>query len=279
MTTKKDIFYPFIIILSYINTFLLITYQRLRIKDFNSNKNIIINLWGEVFRIPLNHRLPLYSYLYNNYSTNLRGVSSYIGNKYKRFTAIDVGANVGDSAILIRQGSNSKIVCIEGDRVYVDILKLNLNDKPGIKIYNLFVGEKKSNLNGILNRKEGTGYLNIGKSDGFDGKIIRGSKKIISESKPIIFFEFYESMYASVGDSTYEVIKYLYKMGYKSFLIYDNFGTLLRSLRMKSNVNKHSFNKIFNYEGNSYYDLVAFHNVDLGLYDYSLENEIEFFKK
>ena len=294
-------------IIGYMNGRILVIYQKLRTKDFASDKKITINLWGEVVKIPINHRLPLYSFLYKNYSTNLRRMSAYINSKYKNFTAIDVGANIGDSAILIRQGSNASIVCVEGDKKYVEILKSNLSKKKKIKIINAFVGEKASTFKGALSKKDGTGYLdtnhagvklkiqtldkivntNIGNkikllkidTDGFDGKVIRGALRIILQNNPIIFFEFHESMYASTGDSTYKVLKYLHGMGYGSFLIYDNFGKLLRGLRIKLTLKRYAFDKMFTYVGENYYDIVAFHDSDLDLYRHSLKSERKYFNK
>lgn len=307
MTNNKDIFYPFLKIPSYINTFLLITYQRLRTKDFDSNKNITINLWGEMFRIPINHRLPLYSHLYKNYSTNLRRVSSYIGNKYPKFTAIDVGANIGDSAILIRQGSDAKIICIEGDKNIINILRKNLRGINNIRIFNIFVGDKITTRGSFVVNNYGTGNINFlnGKksvpiytlddsikkekdddikllkidTDGFDERVIKGASRIIMKNKPIMFFEFDEKLYKKAGCSTYETLIYLYKKGYVNFMVYDNFGNFLQGIPMSKIVSKNMFNKVFDYKDKEYYDLVGFNKIDTDLYKHALDNEERYFEK
>lgn len=307
MMNSKNISHPLVKIISYINTVFLIIYLKFRKNGFISNKKIIINLWGEVVEIPINHRLPLYSYLYKNYSKNLLRISRYITHKYINYTAIDVGANIGDSAILIRKGSEADIFCVEGDRKFVKILRSNLKSMSNVKIINTFAGEKTGVFKIALKKDNGTGHLaadrssrktivqpldNIvkvsGKSkikllkidtDGFDGKVIRGSKNIILKDKPVIFFEFDQKQYGAMGDSTYEVLGYLYRKGYVGFMVYDNFGNLLRGLRLKSFVSESTFNSIFDYKYGDYYDLVAFHRIDYDLYKYSFNSEKNIFKR
>lgn len=293
--------------LGVINKLFLINYLRFRSNDFPSQKRITVNMWGENIILPLNHRLPLYSYLYKNYSTNLRRLSCYLGYRLGKFVAVDIGSNVGDSAILIRQGSGARIVCVEGDKKYVEILRSNLKDKEHIQIIQAFVGEKDTFIKGELVKVEGTGSIDtkntnvktrvstldkiISKlkinnikllkidTDGFDGKVLRGARSTILRNKPVIFFEFDQGMYKKAGDSTYEVLKYLYKMNYHNFLVYDNFGKLIRGVVMEHFLNRKDFSKIFNHKDLNYYDLVAFHKVDTELYKYALRKEMEFYRR
>lgn len=202
-------------LISRINTYALVLYQRIRFRDFYSNIKVLINLWGEQIVIPIYHRLPLYTHLYKNYSTNLKRISSYINFKYQKFVAIDVGANIGDSAILIRKGSNANILCIEGDKIFIEFLRKNLKNRTGIKILNTYVGDKNMVLEGKINNSDGTARIELGKdntkikiqkiddliktsgktkikllkidTDGYEGKVIRGSTKIISSYKPVLF--------------------------------------------------------------------------------------------
>jgi hypothetical protein len=86
-------------------------------------------------------------------------------------------------------------------------------------------------------------------------------------------------MYEKVGDSTYEVLKYLYEMKYHAILVYDNFGKLIRGVKMERLLSHNAFGAIFNYKDVNYYDLVAFHKKDTELYKYALRKEIEFFRR
>ena len=80
-----------------------------------------------------------------------------------------------------------------------------------------------------------------------------------------------------MGDSTYDVLKYLYEMNYHTFLVYDNFGKLIRGVKMEHLLSHNAFRKIFNYKNVNYYDLVEFHKTDTELYKYSLIKEMKFF--
>lgn len=300
-TIKKTVNFP-ILFISHLNTHVLLTYQKFINIDIKNNLILPVFLWGEVIRIPVNHRLLLYSHLYKNYSTNLRRVSSYIGRKYKSFCAIDVGANIGDSAILIRQGSNPSLICIEGDNRYASLLHTNLKSYTKTKILEVFVGERKTSVKASVVTNFGTGTIsynsdalldvdcldNIIKTkksikllkidtDGYEYSIIKGSKKLISSHKPVLFVEFDRNRYKLHGESDFDFITKMYNWGYKYFLIYDNFGKLIQGYHMKKPLQIKDFKKMFNYKKADYYDLVLFTGNDVDLYNLSLKEEREYF--
>lgn len=282
------------IILALVNKFL----------KFSSEKIIKINIWEKDMYIPIFHPLPLYSFLYKNYSTNLGRISSYINHKYARFTAVDVGANIGDSATLIRKYSEADIICVEGDKTYLKVLKINLANISKAKILNTFVGDKNGEVVGELDSDNGTASIDTTKSsavtklktldsiivskkikllkidtDGFEAKVIRGAKDIVLVNKPVIFFEFDRKSYEKTGESDYKTLNNLYKSGYTMFLVYDNFGNLLSEMILKNHISKPNFQNKFNYKKVYYYDIAAFHKSDVDLFKYSLTKERKYFKK
>jgi FkbM family methyltransferase len=49
-------------------------------------------------------------------------------------TVLDVGANVGDSALQILDAVDARILCVEGDDFYLDFLDLNVGEDPRVTI-------------------------------------------------------------------------------------------------------------------------------------------------
>lgn len=54
--------------------------------------------------------------------TELGRVAARIWRKYPQMVAVDVGANIGDTASIIRSGCPAPIICFEGDRTYEALL-------------------------------------------------------------------------------------------------------------------------------------------------------------
>ncbi len=67
-------------------------------------------------------------------------------------------------------------------------------------------------------------------TDGFDFSIIKASADIISASRPVLYFEYDLAFKPNAEAEAIEAIKTLLEIGYKHFLIYDNFGNYLISL-------------------------------------------------
>lgn len=66
--------------------------------------------------LPPRHKLDLYQHLYHNYDKKLPLISKRIKEKYAEMTIIDVGANIGDTAVALRNIIDSPIICVEGNK-------------------------------------------------------------------------------------------------------------------------------------------------------------------
>jgi len=101
------------------------------------------DLDGRTIRLPLSHSLPLFRRVYPQYATNLTRLVSACGRKYPDLRVIDVGANGGDSAVLIKNGWDCPILCVEGDSRFHALLQANVAALKGVELANVFVGKSR----------------------------------------------------------------------------------------------------------------------------------------
>ena len=211
-----------------------------------------------IIKLPKEHKLPDYQLVYKNYDKKLKNIIESIEKFTNKGTIIDIGANVGDTTGYMRSFSTSKIICVEGDDVYLKYLKKNMKMLPDIRIYTAFISGRNSNTNYDIVRTNGTAKLEQSNNkissdihfivlseilkenniqpvflelikidtDGFDFDIILANEHIIKEYKPNLYFEYDICFNQSDDLDSLNVIKLLESFGY-GFVIYDNYGNLM----------------------------------------------------
>lgn len=289
-----------------INTLKVIVYHLFNKKlIFKGNETTSVILWNKKISIPVSHPLPLYSLIYHNYSTNLYRIAGYISKSYPSSIFIDVGANIGDSVVLIRKACENKIYCVEGNTEYLKLLRENSNKYKNISIVNKFLGEKDEEIFAVLNNNLGTGSINIsGKdkklklkcldsvfqniqnikllkidTDGFDSKIIRGGKKMIRSNKPLIFFEFDDNILKINNEKGIGLINFLIDNKYKYYIIYDNFGNYISSLTLGEYISSKKYLRLFDFNKYTYFDILSLHKDEKELFLEIDKNEKKFLRK
>lgn len=215
--------------------------------------------------LPASHQVLEYKRSYHLYDTALSKIAAVIREKYPDIHAIDIGANVGDTAALIRESAEIPVLCIEGDPLALPFLKENaLGLGAGIEIEPSFVGVggmtvdlgSASNLgfnaslvagrgkqgsvrlhplSAILEAHPRFGRSKLLKTDteGFDFEILRHSMSFIREVKPVIFLEYAPQFRPDEPLGGIRMLKQLIEVGYSDFIYYDNFGNLLTCVEAK----------------------------------------------
>ncbi|HEY9615487.1 MAG TPA: FkbM family methyltransferase [Microcoleaceae cyanobacterium] len=214
--------------------------------------------------LPPDHPLDRYQENWRRYDTALGYIAQTIFQKYVDSTAIDIGANIGDSAALIRSFADISVLCIEGNPEFLEYLEHNAATIGRIEIATCFVGQdgevvdleqlvsergtasittlptveqplwfvEMHSLNSILQRYpqfQATKLLKID-TDGFDFSILQASVEILSTLQPILYFE-YDISFNPQGESeALAAIQSLLAIGYRHFIVYDNFGNYVISL-------------------------------------------------
>ena len=111
---------------------------------------IRLNFRGSELRFPFSHTLFINQRLYPNYDMQLHKIASYIRSKTGNLCMIDVGANIGDTAILTNM-PQAQFLLIEGEKKYASLLQENIQSYYGANsIKNLQEISPKSSISGQL---------------------------------------------------------------------------------------------------------------------------------
>lgn len=263
--------------------------------------------------LPRNHALPYYQSRWKRYDTALGRIASAVFSKYGNSYAVDIGANVGDSAALMCKYRPASILCVEGSSEYTSFLEENatLLQPSQIFIEKAFIGETNSFIDRsqIVSTGAGTSKIiptqpdtlsdhrsqnekveiitfatllerwpQFSKSkivkidtDGHDFRIIKSSVGKLSAMTPAIFYECSVFDSQNGANEAISVFNTLIGIGYRHFMVYDNFGNYMIHLS-NSDIQKFidlTIYLIFARPGNTiihYYDICAFHESDADLF-------------
>ncbi len=289
------------------------TELRHMIRPIRSAKSVAKKIAGKVWkrydtigayriRLPVNSRLPMYKRAFKLQDTPLGDVARVVRAKYPDLHAIDIGANVGDTAALIRKAGEIPVLCIEGDSELLSILAENAAVMgAGIVVEKSFVGAegqavdpalivdrgrnaslkaaiqdegsiKLRSLRSILEDHPEFSQAKLLKTDteGFDFDILRQSLDFIHGSKPVIFFEYDPGLRPAESRAGLDTIGALIEAGYSDFIYYDNYGNFLihaKAQQLDILTDLHNYlasNRAFG-AAVYYFDVCAFHEQDADL--------------
>jgi len=202
--------------------------------------------------IPPNYTLPQNQKSFKLYDRFLPVLAKNISSDK---IIIDVGANIGDTAIAIIQQCENPIICIEPSDIFFPYLESNLkliapNEFSRVKTIKKLVGTGL--ISGKLNHTVGTASIKVAENtdmvthieldkliddisnvlllkvdtDGFDFDVIKSAEKILTNSEPILYWEneiLEEFQYKGYN----ELYTLLQCKGYKYLYVFDNFGNLI----------------------------------------------------
>ena len=216
--------------------------------------------------LPHDHMLDAYQERYRLYDWALGELAPLLLEKYPDATAIDIGANIGDTAALLCRKRDIPVLCIEGHPHFAAYLRRNLQRLPGgIEFAECLIGSDAGSLPvQTLMSHHGTAGLGIpatpddgsgeripvrpladilrehprfqrarllkSDTDGSDFAILTSSLDVLRETRPVLFFEYDPTLRMDGAKSARETISALVKAGYRQFLVYDNFGHFMGSV-------------------------------------------------
>ena len=224
---------------------------------------------------------PLIEVYRNNPSFNgeLTRIVSKIQFKYKYLSCMDIGANCGDTASLIKTcNEDIEIICIEGDSSTFEYLKNNCNQFSKIHIYNKYLGERDETImvnvekkgwnstivkgeNGLTKLKIITldHLINVNNSidiekykflkidtEGFDTIIVRGCTEYIKKAKPVIYLEYNRHNMTTIKENGLDTILALTKYGYDTILFFDDNGRFMVDLKLDNITTIQQLNRYIN---------------------------------
>ena len=270
----------------------------------HNDPTVTYRLCGYRLKLPASHDLPYFLKIHDQYEQNLKRICDYVAFTYPEMTAIDVGANVGDTAVLMRQAGLFPILCVEGNPDFYRFLEVNVGNLPGMDLYLGLVGFADQTVQGGLQACSGTARFVPGAgnqvqtvslqslverfpkfarprfikidTDGWDCQILASSLSFLQEKTPVLYFE-YDPFLMKSPEEGLNCLKSLEEIGYRYALIYDNLGHYLGGSDLRMRENLEDWDLYFSgRRGLTYGDLAVFHQKDEDLYRRARQQERDY---
>jgi FkbM family methyltransferase len=247
---------------------------------------------GIELRLPLSHELPRFRSIFPEYAQNLGRLAAAVAREHPGSGVLDVGANVGDSAAIVRARCDAPVLCVEGGDRFFELLSRNAEVIGGVSVEHALVGAEPATISGELVSARGTAGIRAGTrplrlerietilerhpefpsprlvktdTDGSDLAIVSGHLDLWARLRPVLFLE-YDPAFAVEGVDPVGFFGRLAAIGYERLLVWENTGEYLGSLPLADRASVLDLHA--RYEGwNSerYADIALFHRDDLGL--------------
>jgi FkbM family methyltransferase len=200
--------------------------------------------------LPLSHELPFYRNDYPEYGEAVGRVAAQLGGPL-----IDIGANVGDTAAVLRARADAPILCVEGDEAFFQLLATNAAQLGDVELERAFVDAPPR---GRVERARGTSRIVAGDAelpaktlarileehprfaepallkldtDGFDVPILLGNLDLLARLRPVLFFEYDPHVGADP-----DVFERLREIGYAKMHVYENTGEHVETIALPGSI-------------------------------------------
>lgn len=281
-----------------------------RVMIARGDSTVRFDLHGMPLLLPLSHDLPLYLRSHPAYGSNVGRLVEAVVAGCPSATLVDIGANVGDTAAIVRARVRLPILCIEGDPRFFGLLEENTRRLPDIELARDFVWIGDEMLHARLDAGCGSARLVCDDragapirarrlsailadhprftepaiikidTDGLDCPIIESELDLLARVKPVLFFEFDPHLLKLAGHGESRVFEALRKIGYHTCLLWENTGEFLLHADL---VNEPLIEDLqHHYSGRGglrYADVAVFHEEERDLAEAVRVMELEFFDR
>lgn len=259
-------------------------------------------------RLNRNHTLGFNIKHYPLYNQNLPRLVAFLEQTFPGLSVIDIGANVGDTTLFIKNKADVPVICIEGNEFYSGLLKENTKSFDNVTVIRAFLSDKAGVFNArfqfdkgtmsVYQKTEGTEVAMVSlddiinqhpalfsevrvlktDTDGYDMKIIRGAWNFLRTKSPVLFLEYDRVYLKAQGENGIDTLRQLADIGYYRIFFYDNYGRFITMLTMDCMAAIESLHEyIEGYHAPfAFYDLCIFHRRDdqVAMAFYKAEHEI-----
>ena len=212
--------------------------------------------------MPWSHALPDYSLGASTYGLNLIELAAALaGRSDGQFRFVDIGANIGDSALQILNRVDGKALCVEGDEYWQRYLRMNAGEDPRVTIEEVMLSPASMESSGVTARRgygtttfvqddqadESTTWVSVDDlrernpqfaearliktdTDGYDPVLVPALARAWSRSGPVLFFEFDPTLAREVGTDPDRLWGELADLGYSRLAVWDDTGDPLGQL-------------------------------------------------
>ena len=231
-----------------------------------------------------------------DYMAHLGRLAGLVQKVCPGFSTIDVGANVGDTACILKAACpGTPVLCIEGDAFTFGFLQKNVSRLPGVQANCQFLGESCGSLSVRVGKAgwnttlvPGTGANSQALSlrslddviadhpefrgakllkvdaEGFDCRILRGARQLLETARPIVTFEYNRENMREIGENGKDTIEMLMQLGYSALALHDSDGRFFAGVELQ---NTRFIQDIHNYADGTngaiyYFDMTVFHSED-----------------
>tara|TARA_Y100001933_G_scaffold235893_1_gene257389 strand:- start:520 stop:1491 length:972 start_codon:yes stop_codon:yes gene_type:complete len=250
---------------------------------FSSDKTILafVSNCGWI-HIPPEHALPKIKNDHPSYDSILPKFTNHLSNYFKDLLVLDIGANIGDTAItLINKGGVDKVICVEPCLHFYEILCKN-KSLYNLETINCFINNDTNHKlyikeddrgNAMISKSSPTDHKNncdvktiddiyyslCSKSknnlklikidvEGYDINALQSAKETIAKTQCSVFFEIYPYLIKNNTKKTsFDITALLEELCLYHLCIFDGWGTLISLFDIRTKDFKFVFNKLYNY--------------------------------
>ncbi len=249
---------------------------------------------GRRLTLPFSHDLPFIRADHPDYADNLRRIVWALADRRGGVRLLDIGANVGDTAVLCHR-PDVRIVAVEGLERYHTLCRANTAHLEGVTSVLATVGRpgdvlvyrqgrgtaatvsqpgpgdrpepadrahRAVDIPGVLELTGDPTPPDIVKvdTDGHDGEILLGGLDWFAAHRPVLFFEYDPALHRG-SVRLPEVVGALVGIGYRWGLVYDEVGHLVVATGIDSVIG--DLDRLLRRRGRGYWDvcLVADHEL------------------
>lgn len=220
------------------------------VRDRFPSRRVEREVQGVRLVLPWSHRLPDYAIHNPAYGQNLVELSRLLAAAGP-FSMLDVGANVGDSAVQVLNAADGRVLCVEADPFYLDFLHRNVDADPRIDVVEALVSPEEKVSGATAVRSGGTtrfaeggvgdampsitpeklradfpAYddLRLVKSDtdGYDVQLVPAIAEAWTDARPVLFFEYDPYLTRIAGLDPEAAWPQLADLGYTDVAVWDN---------------------------------------------------------
>ena len=262
----------------------------------------------EIWMPPDNVQLSNYK-IYPGLNSQLGRLAAAIYKKYPGMTAVDVGANVGDTIAVLKSAADVPVIAIEGDEVSYQFLEKNSRQFANVSLVKTFLSDQSREANMSFEKKGwnttlipggaggqrvsfktlddviasggfGRAEIRLLKVDveGFDTLVLRGASGTIQKNKPVLFFEYNRENMKAINEDGLSTVLSFAKFGYNKIVFFDHRGNLVLATDLK---NEEVITWMHEYISSAknllgYYDIALFHEQDNAVAEAYLREEKKF---
>ncbi|MBC7949844.1 MAG: FkbM family methyltransferase [Chitinophagaceae bacterium] len=209
-------------------------------------------LYGATATLPSDFSLPVTAREFPSFNNPFLELVHYCHRRVDRkLVIIDVGASIGDGFLFINQNLPSaveKYICIEGHPRFFDYLKQNTATYNNVLPLQAVLSDRREQISSLVGIHESTASAQGDKrieavpldelldsegsafdiikidTDGFDGRVLNGSRNILNRSQPYLIFEYHPLLISQTKNNLLQPFDVLEQCGYSRLLWYDKFG-------------------------------------------------------